>query len=101
MCARASPASYQCSLAQRKSRQVTRTKKANTQGERYAEALDEAEQKEASNLSLEEIEAKILDYFDIFYNFDKNEIDIDLLAMAVKRKLKLLNSFHQISQVKF
>ncbi len=62
-------------------------KKAKTQGERYKEALEEAEQKEASKLSLDEIEAKIIDYFDIFYNVDKNDIDIDLLAMAAKRKL--------------
>ena len=61
--------------------------KSTTQDERYAEALDEAETKEAEKMSLDEIEAKILDYFDIFYNVDKNDIDIDLLAMAAKRKL--------------
>ncbi len=42
-----------------------------------------------SNLSLDEVEAKIIDYFDIYYNPDKNDIDVDLLAMAVKRKLGL------------
>ncbi len=62
-------------------------RKATTQDERYAEALDEAEEKEASKMSLDEIEAKVLDYFDIYYNVDKNDIDVDLLAMAVKRKL--------------
>jgi len=46
---------------------------------------EEAEQKEMSNLSLDEVEAKIIDYFDIYYNPDKNDIDVDLLAMAVKR----------------
>lgn len=62
-------------------------RKAKTQDTRYAEALEEAEEKEASKMSLDEIEAKVLDYFDIFYNVDKNDIDIDLLAMAVKRNL--------------
>ncbi len=75
-------------------------KKAKTQGERYEEALEEAEQKEASKLSLDEIEAKILDYFDIFYNVDKNNIDVDLLAMAVKRKLGVRLGHNKIYRLK-
>ena len=62
-------------------------KKAKTQDERYSEVLEEAEEKEASKMSLDEIEAKVLEYFDVYYNVDKNDIDIDLLAMAVKRNL--------------
>jgi len=58
----------------------------NTTGGRSIREL-RARAYEASKMSLDEIEAKVLDYFDIFYNVDKNDIDVDLLAMAVKRKL--------------
>jgi len=75
-------------------------KKAKTQGERYKEALEEAEQKEASKLTLDEIEAKIINYFDIFYNVDKNDIDVDLLAMATKRKLGIRLGHNKVYRLK-
>lgn len=75
-------------------------KKAKTQGERYEEALEEAEQKEASKLTLDEIEAKIINHFDIYYNADKNDIDVDLLAMATKRKLGIRLGHNKIYRLK-
>jgi hypothetical protein len=61
-------------------------KKKNTQEERYQEAIDEAERSENENLSLDEIEAKVIPYFDKFFNFDKGIIDINLLATVLKRE---------------
>ena len=75
-------------------------KKAKTQGERYKEALEEAEQKETSKLTLDEIEAKIINYFDIFYNVDKNDIDVDLLAMVAKRNLGIRLGHNKVYRLK-
>lgn len=64
-------------------------KKLMTQEKRYVIALEESEIKEHSKLSLDEIQAKALDYFDKFYNPDKNIIDIDLLAIILKREHRI------------
>lgn len=61
-------------------------KKLGTQEERYAIALEESEIKEYSKLSIDEIQAKVLSNFDKFYNVDKNIIDIDLLAIVLRRE---------------
>ena len=59
--------------------------KSATQEDRYQTALEESEQKEYSKLSLDEIQAKLLNDFDKYYIQDKDDIDIDLMAIALKR----------------
>lgn len=61
-------------------------KKKYTQDERYEQAVEDAEQKEYSKLSTEEIEEKAMLYFDKFYNVDKNRIDINLLGIVLQRE---------------
>jgi hypothetical protein len=64
-------------------------KKIATQTDRYQVALEESEKQETSKLSLDEIQAKAIDYFDKFYNPDKNIIDIDMLEIVLRRELHL------------
>lgn len=64
-------------------------KKILTQEDRYKLALEDSERQEHSNLSLDEIQAKAIDYFDKFYNPDKNIIDIDMLEIVLRRELKM------------
>lgn len=64
-------------------------KKLGTQEERYSLALEESELKEYSKLTLDEIQTKAILDFDKFYNIDKNIIDIDLLAIVLRREHKV------------
>jgi len=64
-------------------------KKISTQNERYEIALEEAEKKESDKLSMDEIEAKAVVYFDKFYNIDKDVIDQDLMSMILERELNI------------
>lgn len=64
-------------------------KKILTQEDRYKIALEDSERQEHSKLSLDEIQAKAIDYFDKFYNPDKNIIDIDMLEIVLRRELKI------------
>lgn len=60
-------------------------KKIGTQEERYQVALEEAERLEYSKLSLDEVQAKVMIDFDKFFIKDKMDIDLDLLAIVLKR----------------
>jgi len=62
-------------------------KKISTQEDRYTVALEDAEKEERKKLTLDELQAKALDYFDKFYNPDSNKIDVDDLATTVKREI--------------
>jgi hypothetical protein len=62
-------------------------KKISTQTERYEIALEESEKDEREKLTLDEIQAKALNHFDLFYNVDKDKIDVELMAIVVKRKV--------------
>ncbi len=64
-------------------------KKILTQEDRYKLALEDSERQEHSRLSLDEIQAKAIDYFDKFYNPDKNIIDIDMLEIVLRRESKI------------
>jgi len=64
-------------------------KKLSTQEDRYKIALEDAELKEFSKLTLDEIQTKAINFFDKYYNPDKNIIDIDLLAIVLKRECKI------------
>jgi len=64
-------------------------KKKYTQEERYKIALEEADRLEYTELSMDEIEAKIMDDFDKFYNIDKNDIDQDIMALVLEREHKI------------
>jgi len=80
-------------------------KKLGTQEERYKVALEESELKEYSKLDMDEIEAKAINYFDKYYNPNKNIIDIDLLAIVLKRECKIRlghNKLYRLSkQIKY
>ena len=80
-------------------------KKLGTQEDRYSVALEESELKEYSKLTLDEIQAKAILEFDKFYNVDKNIIDIDLLAIVLRREHKVRlghNKLYRLSkQIKY
>ena len=65
-------------------------KKMSTQEERYEIALEESEKPDSKNLTLDEIEAKVMMYFDKFYNADKDDVDQELMNMFLERKLKIV-----------
>lgn len=64
-------------------------KKMFTQEERYEQALEDAEEQEYSKLSLDEIEAKAIQYADDFIDVDKIKVDRNMLDIVLRRKLKL------------
>ena len=64
-------------------------KKATTQEERYEKALEDAEDSEYSKLTLEEVEAKAVKYFDKFFDVDKGKIDIDMLHVVLLKEEKI------------
>jgi len=64
-------------------------KKIDTQEERYEDELSQQELKQSANLSLDEIEKRVMDYFDKFYDADKNKIDNNLLYVVLKRKCNI------------
>ena len=37
---------------------------------------------------MDEIEVKAMDYFDKFYNVDKNDVDQDIMALVLERELR-------------
>lgn len=80
-------------------------KKLSTQEQRYEIALEDAELKEYSKLTLDEIQSKVIDDFDKYYNPNKNIIDIDLLAIVLKRNHKIRlghNKLYRIAkQIKY
>lgn len=75
-------------------------KKLETQEERYAISLEEAEQKEYSKLTLDEIQVRSLNHFDKFYKVDKNDIDIDLLAIILKRECNIRIGHNKLYRLK-
>lgn len=75
-------------------------KKISTQEERYEKAIEDAEIKETSKLDLDEIEAKIMVYFDKFYIVDKDKIDTDLLAIILKRMLNIRIGHNKLYRLK-
>ncbi len=75
-------------------------KKASTQEERYKVALEDAEKKEYSKLSLDEIEAKAVYHFDKYYDKDKDKIDVDLLAIILKREEKIHIGHNKLYRLK-
>lgn len=64
-------------------------KKLSTQEQRYEQAIDEAEQKEYSKLTLDEIEARVLQYSDRFIDVDKNKIDRNQLSIVLHREMNI------------
>jgi hypothetical protein len=38
---------------------------------------------------MDEMEAKAMDYFDKFYNVDKNDVDQDIMALVLERELRI------------
>lgn len=64
-------------------------KKLSTQQGRYELALEDSEKPDMKNLSLDEIESKIMIHFDKFYNADKDDVDQELMTMILERKLKI------------
>ena len=75
-------------------------KKIGTQEERYQEALDDAERLEYSKLSLDEIQAKVMLDFDKFFNKDKMDIDLDILAIVLKRNHKIKLGHNKLYRLK-
>jgi len=75
-------------------------KKLTTQEKRYEIALEESERQEYSKLSLDEIQAKALDYFDRFYDVDKNRIDVDLMGIVLKREHKIVLGHNRLYRLK-
>jgi len=64
-------------------------KKISTQEERYEISLEEAEQRDIKEYSLDEIQSKAILHFDKYYDKDKDKIDKDLLAVILKRKYRI------------
>ena len=56
-----------------------------TQQKRYKEALEDSEKVEYSKLTLDEIQAKVMNDFDHFYDKDSDRMDVDLMAIILKR----------------
>jgi hypothetical protein len=65
-------------------------RKISTQEDRYEVALEDAEKQETSNLTLDEIQAKALLYFDKYYMPDKNKINVEDLFIVLKREEKII-----------
>lgn len=61
-------------------------KKIATQDKRYKDSLYEANIKDTSRMSIDEIELIAIDYFDKFYEKDKDKININLLKIVLKRE---------------
>ena len=80
-------------------------KNINTQEEIYKVALEEAEKLEYTKLTLDEIQAKILIDYDNYYNVNRNTIDVDLMAIILKRKYKILlghnKLYHLAKQIRY
>ena len=72
----------------------------STQDEKYKEALEESEKKEQDELTLDEIEAKAILLFDKYYIPDKDTIDVDLLAIILKRELKIPLGHNKLYRLK-
>ena len=64
-------------------------KKANIQDKRYKDDLQDAKNKEAGELSYDEIEELAMPYFDKFYLPNKNKIDVDMLAVVLWKEEKI------------
>jgi len=64
-------------------------KKMFTQGERYDQALEDAEQSEYSKLTLDEIEAKAIVYSEKFIDVDKMKVNRNRLDLVLRRTLKM------------
>ena len=71
-------------------RAIYERNKISTQSERYEIALEESEKQESANLTLDEIQAKAINYFDKFYDVDKNKIDVDMMYIVLKREEKIV-----------
>ena len=64
-------------------------KKANIQDRRYEDDLQDAQNKDAEKMSIDELEVIAMDYFDKYYLVDKNKIDVDMLAVVLWREERL------------
>jgi len=61
-------------------------KKITTQEERYKVALEEAEKKETSKLTLDELEAKAMLHLEKFYDPDNRSINVNKLFVVLQRE---------------
>jgi len=59
-------------------------KKLETQEERYEIELEESEKIKRRRENLDQIQAKALNYFDKFYDADKDEINTNMLWVVLK-----------------
>ena len=75
-------------------------KKITTQQDRYEKALEEQEVQEYSKLTLDEIQAKAMVHFDKFYNPDKDDVDLDLLAIILKRNCQIKIGHNKLYRLK-
>lgn len=75
-------------------------KKAVTQEERYKISAEESEEKEANNVSTDELEAKAMTLFDKFYNKDKEDIDADLLKIILSKEFHIKIGYNRAYQLK-
>jgi hypothetical protein len=64
-------------------------KKIHTLEERYEDGILDAEKEKSRKLTLEEIEGKAMLYFDKFYDADKRKIDVETMAIILRRKEKI------------
>lgn len=61
-------------------------KKANVQDSRYKDDLEEAKSKDSDKMNIDEIEQVALNYFDKFYDKDKDRIDVELMTVILFRE---------------
>jgi len=64
-------------------------KKIKTQETRYEDELSKQELKQSANLSLDEVEKRVIEHFDKYYDPDKNKIDVNLLYVVLKRSCNI------------
>ena len=70
-------------------------KKSTTQQERYDRGIDEAENAEVSKMTDDEVEIRLMEHFDKFFNYDKLAIDVELLQVVHKRELRASLGFNK------
>lgn len=75
-------------------------KKISTQDERYKEALEDTEKRDKEKLTLDEIESKAILLFDKYYLPNKDKIDVDLLAIILKRDLGIPLGHNKLYRLK-
>jgi len=64
-------------------------KKMNVQDKRYEDDLQEAKNLDADSMSYDELEVIAMNYFDKFYDEDKNKLDVDMLATVLWKEERI------------